>query len=57
LDERALFYMRSRGVPEAVARALLIEAFLVEAIPGDLPEELRAEIEGRIRAWLAGGAQ
>jgi hypothetical protein len=35
----------------------LIEAFLVEAIPGDMPEELRAEIEGRIRAWLAGGAQ
>jgi Fe-S cluster assembly protein SufD len=57
LDERALFYMRSRGVPEAEARALLIEAFLVEAIPGDMPEELRAEIEGRIRAWLAGGAQ
>jgi Fe-S cluster assembly protein SufD len=28
LDEDALFYIRSRGVPEAQARALLIEAFL-----------------------------
>src|SRR5215470_13719506 len=33
LDETALFYMRARGVAEAEARALLIEAFLVEAIP------------------------
>jgi Fe-S cluster assembly protein SufD len=52
LDERALFYMRSRGVPEAEARALLIEAFLVEAIPEGLPDEIRDELTGRIGAWL-----
>lgn len=56
LDERALFYMRARGVPGAAARALLIEAFLVEAIPEDMSGDLREEIEARIRAWLAGGA-
>jgi Fe-S cluster assembly protein SufD len=56
LDERALFYMRARGVPEAEARALLIESFLVEAIPEGLPEALNEELTGRIRAWLAGGA-
>jgi Fe-S cluster assembly protein SufD len=56
LDERALFYMRSRGVPEAEARALLIESFLVEAIPSGLPEELNNELIGRIRVWLAGAA-
>lgn len=56
LDERALFYMRSRGVPEPEARALLIESFLVEAIPSGLPEELHTELVDRIRAWLAGGA-
>lgn len=56
LDERALFYMRSRGVPEAEARALLIESFLVEAIPEGLPQEINDELIGRIRAWLAGGA-
>ena len=31
LDEEALFYARSRGIPEAEARAMLIEAFLTEA--------------------------
>jgi Fe-S cluster assembly protein SufD len=54
LDESALFYLRSRGVPEARARALLIEAFLAEAVPADLPEALREELLGRIGAWLGG---
>jgi Fe-S cluster assembly protein SufD len=52
LDERALFYMRSRGVPKDEARALLIEAFLVEAIPEDLPGELRDELTQCIADWL-----
>ena len=30
LDEEALFYARSRGIPEAEARALLVGAFLIE---------------------------
>lgn len=53
LDESSLFYMRSRGIPEDAARALLIEAFLVEAIPAGLPEELNAELVGIIQGWLA----
>lgn len=53
LDEAALFYMRSRGIPEAEARALLIEAFLVETIPEDLPQELHDELVGLMRGWLA----
>jgi Fe-S cluster assembly protein SufD len=52
LDQSALFYMRSRGIPEATARALLIEAFLTEAIPDGLPAELDEELRGMIRAWL-----
>lgn len=56
LDERALFYMRSRGVPEAEARALLIEAFLTEAVPDWTPTEAREEILTRIRTWLGGAA-
>lgn len=32
LDEQALFYLRSRGVPENEARILLIDAFLQEVI-------------------------
>jgi Fe-S cluster assembly protein SufD len=52
LDERALFYMRARGLPEAEARALLIESFLVEAIPEGLPQEINHELVSRIRAWF-----
>ena len=52
LDESALFYMRSRGVPEPEARALLIEAFVLAAVPDWMPTEEREEIEGRIAAWL-----
>ena len=56
LDESALFYMRSRGVPEAEARALLIQAFLMETIPADLPAEISAELHERIGAWLGAAA-
>ncbi len=52
LDADALFYLRQRGVPETEARALLVEAFLVEAIGAGLPENLHNEILGRIRTWL-----
>lgn len=52
LDESALFYMRSRGVAETEARALLTEAFLLDALPDWLPEEARGEIEGRVYTWL-----
>lgn len=52
LDQSALFYMRSRGIPEAIARALLIEAFLTEAIPDELPTELDQELRGLIHGWL-----
>lgn len=52
LDESALFYMRSRGVPEQQARSLLIEAFLTEAIPQGLPVEVNVELLQRIRTWL-----
>jgi Fe-S cluster assembly protein SufD len=56
LDETALFYMRSRGVPEAHARALLIEAFLVEPVPDWAPPDVRDEIVTRIRTWLGGAS-
>ena len=55
LDEDALFYAQSRGIPEAEARALLTEAFLGEVID-------RIEHDGGreiVRAWVAerlGGA-
>ncbi len=54
LDEEALFYARSRGIPEADARALLIGAFLTEVadrIGHIQARELAHEwIEARLRA-------
>lgn len=47
-----LFYLRSRGVPEAEGRALLTEAFLGEAVSNWLSEEMREEVFLRIRDWL-----
>jgi len=49
LDESALFYMRQRGIPEAQARALLIDAFLAEVFEDC---EMQDEISERIETWL-----
>ena len=51
LDESALFYMRSRGIPEARAKALLTEAFVVGAFDGMAEQDANAFI-GNIRDWL-----
>ncbi|MDB5379220.1 MAG: sufD [Rubritepida sp.] len=34
LDEAQLFYLRTRGIPAEQARAMLVQAFLVEAVDG-----------------------
>lgn len=49
LDEAALFYARTRGIPEDEARAMLTEAFLGEVIDRIAHEPAR-EVA---RAWLA----
>ena len=52
IDETALFYLCSRGVPRAAATALLVLAFLAEAI-GEIEDEAIAEdIRSRLEAWL-----
>ncbi len=52
IDEDALFYLRSRGVPKGAATDLLTLAFLVEAVTEIEDETLRDEINGRLAAWL-----
>lgn len=53
IDETALFYLRSRGVPEAKARGLLVLAFLAEAI-GEIEDAAVADdIHARLEGWLA----
>lgn len=53
LDENAVFYLRSRGVPKAEAEALLLEAFLAESIEGFADGETGAVLGRRLRARLA----
>jgi Fe-S cluster assembly protein SufD len=50
-----LFYLRSRGVSEALARALLTWAFAAEMVQRVGPEELRARVRRAVTARLPSG--
>ena len=52
IDEDAMFYLRSRGVPEGEATNLLTLAFLAEAVDEIAHEELRDDMTARLAAWL-----
>jgi len=52
IDEESLFYLRSRGVPEAPATNLLVLAFLAEAVEEIENPEIADEILGRLEDWL-----
>ncbi len=52
IDETGLFYLRSRGVPEAEARVLLVLAFLAEALQEIEDETIAEEIRSRLESWL-----
>ena len=58
LDETALFYLRSRGIPAAQARALLTQAFCREALASiadlSLVEMLSPRLEARLAKLEAG---
>ncbi|MBO9449796.1 SufD family Fe-S cluster assembly protein [Tropicibacter sp. R16_0] len=53
IDETALFYLRSRGVPVADATDLLTLAFLAEAVEEIEDEDLAADIVDRLESWLS----
>ena len=53
IDETALFYLRSRGVPLAQAQALMVLAFLAEAIAEIDDEAIAQDIRSRLEGWLA----
>ena len=52
LDANALFYLRSRGLPQAQAQALLSAAFCHEPLK-ILPDALRAQLARRLDKALA----
>ncbi|MEL6620849.1 MAG: Fe-S cluster assembly protein SufD [Pseudomonadota bacterium] len=52
IDDEALFYLRSRGVPEGEATNLLTLAFLAEAVEEIEDEALRDALVERLQGWL-----
>jgi Fe-S cluster assembly protein SufD len=54
LDEQALFYLRSRGVPADLARTLLTFAFCADVLEGVVFEPLRAALGERLARRLPG---
>jgi Fe-S cluster assembly protein SufD len=53
IDETALFYLRSRGVPLRQAQSLMVQAFLAEAIAEIEDEAIAEDIRSRLEGWLA----
>lgn len=55
LDEEALFYLRSRGIPLEQGRAMLVAAFAAEVIDAITPATLRDRVTATFAALRAGG--
>ncbi|MEA2838093.1 MAG: Fe-S cluster assembly protein SufD [Bradyrhizobium sp.] len=53
LDESLLFYLRARGLSEKEAQALLIQAFVGEAIESIVNDDLRELAIAAAQRWLA----
>ncbi len=56
LDEKALFYMRSRGIPEDEARMMLINAFMADVLDNIAHEPLRERLRHLVDRRLRGCA-
>jgi len=52
LDDSLLFYLKARGLPEKQAQALLIQAFVGEAIEQIADDDLREHVIGIAERWL-----
>jgi Fe-S cluster assembly protein SufD len=52
LDEDLLFYLKARGIPAKEAEALLIQAFVGEAVEGIEHAGLRDALMDHVVAWL-----
>ncbi len=53
IDETALFYLRSRGVPLAQAQSLMVLAFLAESILEIDDDVIADDIRSRLEGWLS----
>jgi Fe-S cluster assembly protein SufD len=52
IDDTALFYLQSRGVPKKIAESLLVLAFLAETIDEIDDEAIAGDIRERLEGWL-----
>ncbi|MEZ4972298.1 MAG: Fe-S cluster assembly protein SufD [Cyclobacteriaceae bacterium] len=52
LDEEALFYLQSRGIPKSTAKAMLLYAFAGEVLEAITDEKLREYIDGVVSERL-----
>ncbi|MGR3292082.1 MAG: Fe-S cluster assembly protein SufD, partial [Paracoccaceae bacterium] len=52
IDEEAMYYMRSRGIPKSKAQDLLVLAFLAQAIEEIDDQEIATELTSRLDSWL-----
>ena len=55
LDEMQVFYMRTRGIPEATAKLLLKQAFMADVIDGVRLEGLQERLHMLVERRFAGG--
>jgi Fe-S cluster assembly protein SufD len=51
LDSEQMFYLRSRGIPDAEARSILVRAFLAEALDAVADERIRCLLEDSVGRW------
>jgi Fe-S cluster assembly protein SufD len=51
LDADLVFFLRSRGIPEAQAKAMLVEAFLTEAVEAVADAAIRDAVGGVVSSW------
>ena len=56
LDEGLKFYLMARGIPESEAEALLVQAFVGEAIEGIEHAGLRDALMEQVVGWLRSGS-
>ena len=51
LDAEQMFYLRSRGIPDAEARSILVRAFLAEALDAVANEAIRLHLDNAVENW------
>lgn len=56
LDEKQVFYMQTRGIPEATAKLLLKQAFMADVIDGVRLEGLKDRLHMLVERRFAGGS-